>query len=79
MSNKQYDQHLLREYMLGEIACCDCGFHRNGAHHPKIRCPVTGRCGSCGNNWPCPDHALQSSESVVSSRARRIRRDPEQG
>lgn len=28
-----------------EICCADCGYHRNGSHHPGIRCPKTGRCG----------------------------------
>jgi len=34
-----------------------CGYLRSGAHHPKIRCPKTGRCGSCGCEWPCEEHA----------------------
>jgi len=56
VSNRAYDAALYHEYLMSEIACCECGYHRNGAHHPKVKCPKTGRCGDCGNNWPCPDH-----------------------
>jgi len=57
MSNRQLDAALHKEFVDGEIACCECGFHRNGKHHPKIQCPKSGRCGECGNEWPCADHA----------------------
>lgn len=57
MSNRTLDRMLEREWHAAECACCECGFHRNGAHHPKIRCPRTGRCGECGNDWPCEEHA----------------------
>lgn len=36
--------------------CCECGYVRNGAHHPGIQCPKTKRCGTCGNDWPCHEH-----------------------
>jgi len=66
MSNRQLDAYLEHEHRVGEIACCECGFHRNGQHHPKIKCQKTGRCGECGNDWPCADHAPKVSERVVS-------------
>lgn len=57
MSNRQVDAYLAHEHYVGEVACCECGFHRGGQHHPKIRCPKSGRCGDCGNDWPCAEHA----------------------
>ena len=57
MSNRALDRYLSHENYVGEIACCECGFHRNGKAHPGIVCPRTGRCGECGNAWPCSDHA----------------------
>ncbi len=59
MSNRAVDLDSYRDFIMGEIACCECGYHRNGAHHPKIQCPHTGRCGECGNDWPCDDHKLK--------------------
>jgi len=69
MSNRAYDRYLEREYIRGEYACCECGYLRNMAHHPKIRCPKTGRCGSCGNDWPCADHAPKEELEKVARRA----------
>ena len=46
---------MYREYLREEYGCCECGYYRNMAHHPGIRCPQTGRCGNCGNDWPCED------------------------
>lgn len=57
MINRTVDNYLAHENYVGSVACCDCGYHRNGAHHPKIKCPKTGRCGDCGNDWPCREHA----------------------
>jgi hypothetical protein len=57
MSNRTLDRYLEHENYVNEVACCECGFHRNGQHHPAIKCPRTGRCGSCGNDWPCDEHA----------------------
>jgi hypothetical protein len=62
MSNRQLDAALHKEFVDGEIACCECGFHRNGKHHPKIQCPRSGRCGECGNEWPCAEHAPKASK-----------------
>lgn len=64
MSNRTYDRYLERQNHREECCCCECGYHRNGAHHPKIQCPKTGRCGDCGNDWPCPDHAPAHTEAV---------------
>jgi len=61
MSNHTYDRLIEHENYVKETACCECGFHRNGQHHPKIRCPKSGRCGTCGNDWPCEDHAPSKS------------------
>jgi hypothetical protein len=57
VSNRTLDRLLCEEHVRDESACCECGYHRLGAHHPKIRCPRTGRCGECGNDWPCREHA----------------------
>lgn len=66
MSNRTLDRYLERENYRNECACCECGYLRSGAHHPKIRCPKTGRCGSCGNDWPCAEHAPpERATSVV--------------
>lgn len=51
------DRIMERQYLREEYCCCDCGYYRNFGHHKGIRCPVTGRCGQCGSDWPCPDHA----------------------
>lgn len=64
MSNRAYDKHLARENYVHEVACVECGFHRNGRHHPKIKCPRTGRCGECGNDWPCEEHKPARVDSV---------------
>lgn len=56
MSNRTYDNHMEREYLNGEYGCCDCGYRRKEGNHPGIRCPQTGRCGQCGNEWPCAEH-----------------------
>jgi len=56
MSNRTVDSAMERDYLRGEYGCAECGFYRSGAHHPKIKCPKTGRCGTCGNDWPCADH-----------------------
>jgi hypothetical protein len=56
MSNRKLDEYLAHEHHVGEVACVECGFHRDGAHHPGIKCPKTGRCGECGNAWPCEEH-----------------------
>ena len=63
MSNHHYDELEYREFLRKEYGCCECGYIRNGAHHPDIRCPKTGRCGSCGNKWPCQEH-LNSVKSL---------------
>jgi hypothetical protein len=49
------------QQIVSEICCFECGYHRGGSHHPKIRCPATGRCGECGNEWPCEEHAPDRS------------------
>lgn len=54
--SQEYNRYLARE-QARDLGCAECGYHRMGAHHPKIRCPRTGRCGDCGNDWPCPEHA----------------------
>ena len=64
MSNRALDNYLAHENYVGDVACCECGFHRNGAQHPKIRCPQTGRCGDCGNDWPCADHTPVKPKTV---------------
>lgn len=56
MSNRTLDAALSHQQYVEQTACCECGFHRNGTHHANIRCSKTGRCGDCGNDWPCPDH-----------------------
>lgn len=55
--SKTYDDSMQADYMNKEYGCCDCGYRKRAGHHPGIRCPSTGRCGTCGNNWPCKDHA----------------------
>lgn len=57
MSNRTLDRMLAAQHAREEACCADCGYYRRGAHHPNIRCPKTGRCGDCGNDWPCADHA----------------------
>ena len=53
-----YECNQAEESVASEFGCCDCGFvneEQNG-HHPGIRCPESGRCGQCGNKWPCSEH-----------------------
>ena len=57
MGNRAYDKYLEAEYLREEYSCCECGYRRGLGHHPKIQCPTTKRCGTCGNDWPCPEHA----------------------
>lgn len=68
MSNRTVDRYLESEQYRDQCACCECGYLRNGGHHPKIRCPRTGRCGSCGNDWPCKEHAPLSQETKLVER-----------
>lgn len=63
MSNRTFDAYLEREHVRDEFACCECGYLRMFRHHPKVRCPKTGRCGSCGNDWPCPEHAPSATST----------------
>lgn len=65
MSSRAYDRELAREFARDQACCCECGYHRMGAHHPKIKCPQTGRCGDCGNDWPCADHVPPAKERVA--------------
>lgn len=60
MSKRAYDRALYAEHVRNECACVECGYMRNGAAHPKIKCPKTGRCGECGNEWPCAEHKVES-------------------
>lgn len=64
MSNRTLDRYLESENHRDECACAECGYLRGAGHHPGIRCPVTGRCGTCGNQWPCPDHAQDVPERL---------------
>ena len=57
MSNRGYDKYLYLEHLRNEYSCCECGYRKGMDHHPGIRCPTTGRCGSCGSDWPCEDHS----------------------
>lgn len=53
-----YEAEQAEEAEVAEWGCCECGFInrcRDG-HHAGIRCPHTGRCGQCGNDWPCKEH-----------------------
>lgn len=50
MSTTNYDRQMEMEYLENEYKCCDCG-----GYHVKIRCPKSGRCSICGNDWPCKD------------------------
>ena len=68
MSNRTVDRYLENEQYQDQCACCECGYLRNGGHHPKIRCPHTGQCGSCGNDWPCKEHAPPSRETKTVER-----------
>jgi len=70
MSNRAYDRYLEREHTRDTCACCECGYLRMGAHHPGIRCPKSGRCGECGNDWPCSDHAWMAK---VNAKARELK------
>ena len=67
MSNRAYDRYLEREHIRDTCACCECGYLRMGAHHPGIRCPKSGCCGECGNDWPCEDHAWMATSPVPGS------------
>lgn len=53
-----YEQTQAEESLVSEFGCCDCGFINDAkdGHHPGIRCPESGRCGQCGNSWPCAEH-----------------------
>ena len=51
-----YDKELLKDYYK-EFCCCDCGYRKGEQAHPLIRCPKTGRCGICGDDWPCSEHS----------------------
>jgi hypothetical protein len=53
-----YEQTQAEESLAAEFACCECGFINDAqdGHHPEIRCPESGRCGQCGNAWPCAEH-----------------------
>lgn len=62
MSNHAYDRAMAHEHYVGEVACVECGYHRNGAAHPKVKCPRTGRCGECGNEWPCQEHCTHPDQ-----------------
>ena len=59
MSNRAYDAYMEKEHLRDEYCCCDCGYvnFKKMAHHPGIRCPQTGSCGECGNDWPCEEHS----------------------
>lgn len=68
MEQQIYEQEQADEAQNSEYACCECGFINKAkdGHHPGIRCPHSGRCGQCGNNWPCEEHKGQ---------VRRLRRE----
>ncbi len=55
-SYAEYEQRQAHQAAVSEFACVECGFRRNGAQHPRVRCPKSGRCGECGALWPCGDH-----------------------
>ena len=71
MEAEIYEQTQAEESLAAEFACCDCGFinEAEDAHHPGIRCPESGRCGQCGNVWPCAEHL-----SLVPKPARKPRK-----
>jgi hypothetical protein len=65
---EQYEQQIYEaeqaeEAVVGEYGCCECGYinKRRDGHHPGIKCPHTGRCGQCGNDWPCAEHEGQAA------------------
>ena len=65
-----YERTQAEENLVSEFGCCDCGFinaAQNG-HHPEIRCPETGRCGQCGNSWPCAEHLALVPKPAAKSR-----------
>ena len=64
MSNRTLDRYMEQEYLRDEYSCCECGYRRGFGNHPGIRCPVTGRCGQCGNDWPCEDHTAEVPEHL---------------
>jgi len=55
MGNKAYDKYLVQEWLDDSYSCTECGYRRGMGHHKGIRCPISGRCGNCGNVWPCED------------------------
>ena len=66
MEAEIYEQEQAEESLEAEFACCDCGFINDArdGHHPEIRCPESGRCGQCGNAWPCAEHLHLAPKSV---------------
>ena len=73
MSNRTLDRYLENEQYRDQCACVECGYLRSGGHHPKIKCPKTGRCGDCGNDWPCAEHA-PPQKSVAPKKRGHLRR-----
>ena len=55
MTTTTYDRQMERDSLNQEFGCCECGYRKGIWHHLKIRCPKSGRCGNCGNDWPCED------------------------
>lgn len=37
------------------MSCVEC--RKN--NHAKSQCPATGRCGDCGEDWPCAEHKMK--------------------
>jgi hypothetical protein len=79
VSNRAYDRILELENEREEYACCECGYMRRHegeriVGHPGVRCPSSGRCGHCGNDWPCAEHRGQA---VGRSRGPRRTKSPE--
>ena len=70
MSNKTVDRYLESEQYRDSSRCCECGYLRNGVMIPRSL-PRTGRCGSCGNDWPCKKHAPYSQSKKRSSSKRK--------
>lgn len=62
MEQQIYEQEQADDAQNSEYACCECGYinKRKDGHHPGIKCPHTGRCGQCGNDWPCEEHKDQA-------------------
>lgn len=61
-AQEAYDNLQAEEAIVCEYGCCDCGFinENHDGHHRGIRCPHSGRCGSCGNPWPCEEHQVKA-------------------